>query len=103
MSCNSDEGPLSVEREAELPGTPEEVWEELPGVIDDGSHVRVDDECEPGRRWTFFWTPAEGEDAPSYVEIELDANGDGTVIRIRETRLDGAELSRAVLYARTLV
>ena len=105
MSCSHDEGegPLSVERETELPGTPEEVWDELPDVIDDGSRVRVDDECEPGRRWTFFWTPAEGDDAPSYVEIELDASGDGTLIRIRETRLDGAELSRAVLNARALV
>ncbi len=105
MSCNDDEdrGPLSVEREAELPGTPDEVWEQLPEVIDDGSHVRVDDECEPPRRWSFFWAPADGEGAPSYVEIELDAHGDDTLIHIRETRLDGAELSRAALNARALV
>lgn len=100
MSCNDDEGALSVERDAELPGSPDEVWEELPDIIDDGSHVRVDDECEPPRRWTFYWAPVEGDDAPSYVEIELDANGDDTHIHIRETRLDGAELSRAVLNAR---
>ncbi len=103
MSCNDEgDGPLAVEREAELPGTPDDVWEALPDIIDDGSHVRVDDECDPPRRWAFFWAPTEGDGAPSYVEIELDAHGDGTLIHIKETRLDGAALSHAALNARAL-
>jgi uncharacterized protein YndB with AHSA1/START domain len=107
MSCNEEDAPaevdaLTVEREAELPAPPEQVWEELSALFDDDDRVRVDDEMEPARRLTFFWAPREGDDPPSYVEIELDAHGDGTLIRIRETRLDGATLSRAVGNARAL-
>ncbi len=93
MSCN-DDGPLSIEREVELPGSPDEVWEALPDVIDDGSHVPASTtSVDPPRRWTFFWAPAEGDDAPSYVEIKLDAHGDGTLIHIDETRLDACPRS----------
>jgi uncharacterized protein YndB with AHSA1/START domain len=101
MGCEeSDE--LAVERAAELPASPEEVWEALPELFEDDDRVRVDEEVEPGRRLTFFWAPAEGEGAPSYVEIDLEAHGEGTLIRIRETRFDGAALSRAVQNARAL-
>jgi len=110
MSC-TDDVPV-VEREVLLPAPPDEVWESLPAVLGegaeldaepggalrsygpDGEHVGVVEEVEAPRRLTFWWTPVQGDDAPSFVEITLDAvetgSGVGTRLRVRESRFDAA-------------
>ena len=49
MSCNED---TVVERTVELEAPPDDVWNELPGILADPDRVRLDDEVEPGRRLT---------------------------------------------------
>ena len=34
--------------------------------------------------------PGDGDDAPSFVEVELDGSAVGTLLRVRETRFDAA-------------
>jgi uncharacterized protein YndB with AHSA1/START domain len=98
MSCNED---VSVERTIELPAPPEEVWDALPALFeDDGDRARVVEEREPPHRLTFWWTRLDGDDPPAYVEIELVSSAVGTLLHVRETRIDGAHLERTVLRAR---
>jgi len=120
MSCNESDpvAEPSVEREVQLAAPPEVVWDELahmlgddvelaaePGgalraVEPDGERVGVVHEATPAERLAFTWTPVGGDDAPSEVEITLAPTGTGTIVRIRETRLDGARLVRSALLAR---
>ena len=104
MSC-TDECP-SVEREIELPALVPEVWESLPGLLGDdvelaaepggrlhatgpeGERIGVVEEVDAPHRLSFWWMPAEGDDAPSIVELELDPIVGGTRLRVRETRFD---------------
>ena len=109
MSC-TDDVPV-VEREVLLPAPPAEVWESLPALVGDdeltpepgaplratgseGERVGVVDEADAPRRLAFWWAPVEGDDAPSFVEITLDAvdtgSGVGTLLRVRESRFDAA-------------
>jgi hypothetical protein len=92
MSC-SDE---TVERVEELPASPDDVWDALDALFeDDDERLRVDIECVPGERLTFVWEGLDNE-APSYVEIELERSGVGTIVHIRETRCDGDALIRSI-------
>ena len=115
MSCNETD--LVVERDLELAAPPDVVWDELPGILGDdvelaaepggrlhthdvdGERIGVVDEAVPGERLAFRWISAAGDDAPSEVEITLEPSGAGTIIHLRETRLDGAHLERSAFLA----
>ncbi len=93
MSCN-------IERTVELPAPPDEVWDALPELFeDDGQRVRVLDECDAPHRLSFWWTATEGDEPPSYVEIDLAVSAVGTLVHVRETRIDGAQLVRSAFNA----
>jgi len=102
-----------VEREVELAAPPDAVWEALPSLFGDdvdldaepggrlrargpdGEYLGVVEEADPPRRLTVWWVPAHGDGSPSMVELELLPTGNGavptgTVVRVRETRFDGA-------------
>jgi uncharacterized protein YndB with AHSA1/START domain len=116
MSCNDSD--VVVERDLELPAPPEVVWEELPGILGDeveleaepggrlhtrgadGERVGVVHEAVPNERLSFRWISTEGDEVPSQVEITLEPSGVGTVVHMRETRLDGAHLVRSAFSAR---
>lgn len=120
MGCNGEGTPseTAVERTIELPAPAGDVWDELPALFGDdadfetepgaplradgpgGGRVGVVDQAEPARRLTFWWTPVEGDEPPSYVEIELESCAVGTLLRVRETRIDGPVLLRSALHAR---
>jgi uncharacterized protein YndB with AHSA1/START domain len=95
-----------VEREIELDAPPSEVWRALtesdwlgddarielePGgdlaLVDreDGPRTGWVEEVEPERRLALWWC-AEGEEESSRVEFELEPVGDGTALRVVETR-----------------
>lgn len=115
MSCNDSD--LVIERHVELPAPPEAVWEELPEMLGDdveltaepggilhandpdGDRVGVVIEAVPAERLTFRWTTVDGDDPPSEVEISLEPSGVGTILHVRETRLDGAHLERSAFLA----
>jgi uncharacterized protein YndB with AHSA1/START domain len=123
MSCNEHEPENEadpeavVERHVELPADPTTVWDELPGILgedveldpepggrlrvheDGGELVGVVQEAVPGERLSFRWVRVEGEDPPSDVEITLEPGGAGTILHLRETRLDGAQLVRSAFLA----
>jgi len=119
MSCS--ESDLAVERHVELPAGPHEVWDALPEMLGDeveltaepggalrthgpdGDRIGVVVEAVPGERLTFQWMPVDGDAAPSEVEITLEPSGVGTILHVRETRLDGANLERAAFSARARV
>lgn len=95
-----------------LAAPPDEVWESLPAVLGDGGeleaepggslrshgpdgeHVGVVEAVDAPHRLAFWWVPAEGDDAPSHVEIDLEpvelADGVGTILHVRESRFDAA-------------
>ena len=97
-----------MEREIELPARPDEVWETLPALFGDdveivaapGGRVRARgpegeragtvEEVDAPRLLTFWWVTVEGDDAPSFVELELSGGAVGTLLRVRETRFDAA-------------
>src|SRR5262249_28063985 len=117
MSCSEAdemfEPEAVVERTLELPADPATVWDELPTVLGEevdldaapGGKLRVrDDEQElvgvvheavPGERLSFRWMRVDGDDPPPDVEITLEPAGVGTIVHVRETRLDGAQLVRS--------
>lgn len=113
MSC-TDEVP-SVEREIELPVDAAVVWESLPSLFGDdveltgepGGRLRADgpegewvgvvEEFDAPRRLSFWWVPAEGDDAPSFVEVDLAGSAVGTLLRVRETRFDAAAVVGGML------
>lgn len=113
MSC-TDEVP-SVEREIVLPVSPSEAWDSLPSLLGDdvelshepGGRLRVDgpegervgvvEEFDAPRRLAFWWVPADGEETPSFVEVELDGSAVGTLLRVRETRFDAATVVGGML------
>jgi len=97
MGCTDDD--VAVERTVELEGSPERVWEELPGWLDEEDRERVLDECEPARRLSFWWMTRDGGNPPSYVEIDLEPSAVGTLLHVRETLLDGAHLVRSAFRA----
>ncbi len=106
-----------VEREVEVPAPPDVVWDELAGMLGDeveltpepGGALRVRDsdgeragvvlEAEPGERLSFRWATVDGDDPPSEVEITLEVSAIGTIVHVREARLDGAHLERAAFVA----
>ena len=116
MGCSDDD--IAVERTVELAAPAEQVWEELPTLLGDdtclvpeagaplrvagpeGDRVGVIERAEPARRLTFWWTTAEGDDPPSYVEVVLEPCAVGTLLRVRERRVDGAQLLRSAFHAR---
>jgi hypothetical protein len=98
MSCNDQD--VTVERHVELPAPPEQVWEELPAILDEPGRVRVDDRVEAPYWLSFWWTPTFGDEPPSYVELELEPSAVGTLLHVRETMIDGAHLERSALNAR---
>jgi hypothetical protein len=95
MSC--------IERDVELEGEPHEVWEELGELLDAEDRIRVVEHSEAPRHLSFFWAPANGDEPPSHVDINLEPAGAGTIVHIREVRLDGAELVRSAFHARARV
>jgi uncharacterized protein YndB with AHSA1/START domain len=120
MSCNDPDLPgldAIVERHIELPADPEVVWRELPAMLGDdvelvaepggalhvagpdGERVGVVHEAKPGERLSFRWIEAAGDGPASEVEITLETSGIGTIVHLRETRLDGAHLERSVFQA----
>ena len=90
----------TVDRELELPHSPEEVWEALrepdwlgggaaiepwpAGEVRAGERSGFVEEADEPRRLTFWWSEP-GEEA-SRVEIELEEIEDGTRLRLRESR-----------------
>jgi hypothetical protein len=103
MSCDGE-----VERSYEIDARPEEVWDELPAVLDEADRVRVVEYEDAPHHLSFLWTPVDGDEPPSRVEIDLqptirESGGVGTIMHIRETRLSGAELVRSVFSARARV
>jgi uncharacterized protein YndB with AHSA1/START domain len=118
MSCNQSDGDVTIERRVELPADPERVWDELPTLLGDevelvaepggmvrtsgpdGGRIGVVDEVVPAERLAFRWVSTDDADAPpSEVEITLEPSGVGTILHLRETRLDGAHLERAAFTA----
>jgi uncharacterized protein YndB with AHSA1/START domain len=121
MSCNEQDADFEpeavVEREMELPADPGTVWDELPAVLGEdveltpepggrlrvvepeGELVGVVQEAVPGERLSFRWVRLDGDDPPSDVEITLEPRGTGTILHLRETRLDGAQLIRSAFLA----
>ncbi len=115
MSCNDSDA--IVERHLELPASPDTVWDELPEMLGDdvelaaepggmlhardpdGERIGVVIEAVPGERLAFRWMPVDGDDPPSEVEIALEPSGVGTIVRVRETRLDGAHLERSAFLS----
>jgi uncharacterized protein YndB with AHSA1/START domain len=118
MSC-TDETPdgTAVEREVDLPAAPAAVWDALPGVLGDeveliaepggrihtsgpdGERVGVVEEADAPHRLAFWWTPVEGDDAPSIVELELIPIRAGTRLRVRETRFDADRVLTSFMSA----
>ena len=97
MSC-------TLERDYELDAPPDEVWDELPALFDhDVEHDVVVEEQIPGQRLSFLWSDVTSDEPASYVEIELEPQGTGTLLHIKETRLDGELLTRTVFNACALV
>ena len=91
---------MELTREITLPATPEEVWESLtePAWLGEDAAIdlRPDGEVRVGDRTGFveeaeephrlvFWWSAPDEDA-SRVELELEAEPDGTRVRVVESR-----------------
>jgi uncharacterized protein YndB with AHSA1/START domain len=117
MSCNHPESDVIVERRVELPASPEIVWDELPQMLGDevelsaepGGTLHVHDadgdrlgvvvDAEPGERLSFRWATVDGDAPPSEVEIALEPSDIGTIVHLRETRLDGAHLERSAFLA----
>ena len=121
MSCNEPDAAFEpeavVERHVELPADPAAVWDELADMLGEevelepepggklhvrepeGELVGVVHEVVPGERLAFRWVRLEGDDPPSDVEITLEPNGVGTILHVRETRLDGARLVRSAFLA----
>ena len=106
---------MELSREITLPAPPEEVWESLAepawlgedaaidlrpdGDVRAGDRTGFVEEAEEPRRLVFWWS-APGEDA-TRVELELEPDGDETVVRVVESRplamldLYGAEYVQA--------
>jgi uncharacterized protein YndB with AHSA1/START domain len=100
-----------VEREMTVPDDIEEVWRSLSepewlgddaaielrqaGEVRAGERRGFVEEVEAPRRLVFWWSDP-GDDA-TRVEIDLDETGDGTQIRVTESRplaiLDGRDLA----------
>jgi len=97
MSCSSDD--VTVERNVELDAPPEDVWDELPSLFEGEDRFAVVEESVPAERLSLWWVPVVGGEPPSYVEVDLEATAVGTLLHVRETRLDGASLIRSAFSA----
>jgi uncharacterized protein YndB with AHSA1/START domain len=90
---------MEFEKEIRLPAGAEEVWRSLtePDWLGEDAHIdlRPDGEVRAGDRSGFveeveepsrlvFWWSAPGEDA-TRVELDLDEDGDETVVRVVES------------------
>ena len=113
MSCT--DGVPVVEREIELPAPPADVWESLPALLGaggelaaepggrvrargpEGERVGTVDTADPPRSLSFWWVAVDGDDPPSFVELELTAVPAGTRLRVRETRFDAATTADGLL------
>ena len=100
MSCDEE---TQVQRDYEIDALPEDVWDELPAVLDEADRVRVVEHEDAPHHLSFFWAPVDGDEPPSHVEIDLEPSPIGTIVHIRETRLTGAELVRSAFSARARV
>ena len=98
-----------------LPAPPAEVWESLPSLLGDDVELAAEPAVGSmptvpranGWEWSrsstrphrlaFWWVPADGDDAPSFVEVELDGSAVGTLLRVRETRFDAATVVGGML------
>jgi hypothetical protein len=101
MSCGNDD--VTVEREVALDAPPEEVWDELPLMFEGEDRFSVVEESVPAERLSLWWVPVAGDEPPSYVELDLEATAVGTLLHVRETRLDGASLVRSAFSASAVV
>jgi uncharacterized protein YndB with AHSA1/START domain len=99
---------MEFEKEIRLPATPEEVWRSLaePEWLGEDAHIelRPDGDVQAGDRTGFveevdepsrlvFWWSAPGEDA-TRVELDLEEDGDETVVRV----IESAPLAMLDLY-----
>ena len=100
VSCDEE---TQVQRDYEIDALPEDVWDELPAVLDEADRVRVVEHEDAPHHLSFFWAPVDGDEPPSHVEIDLEPSPIGTIVHIRETRLTGAELVRSAFSARARV
>jgi hypothetical protein len=100
VSCDEE---IQVQRDYEIDALPEDVWEELPAVLDEADRVRVVEHEDAPHHLSFFWAPVDGDEPASHVEIDLEPSPIGTIVHIRETRLTGAELVRSAFSARARV
>ena len=86
-----------VTREVVVLGTPQEAWQAVVESDWLGEDVRIEarpggevtpegfvEEADPPRRLVFWWS-TPGEEA-TRVEIELEPEGDGTRVRVVESR-----------------
>jgi uncharacterized protein YndB with AHSA1/START domain len=91
---------MELIREITLPAPPEEVWESLaePEWLGEDARIelRPDGDVRAGERTGFveeaeeasrlvFWWSAPGEDA-TRVELDLEEDGDDTIVRVVESR-----------------
>jgi hypothetical protein len=98
MSCSNDD--LTVERSVELDAPPEDVWDELlPSLFEGEDRFTVVEESVPAERLRMWWVPVGGDEPPSYVQLELEVTAVGTLLHVRETRVDGASLIRSAFSA----
>jgi len=107
-----------VERKTVLAAPPDAVWESLPALVGDddlaaepgaplratgpeGERIGVVDDADAPRRLAFWWTAVDGDDVPSFVEIDLEpvelTNGVGTILHVRESRFDAPGVLNALL------
>jgi uncharacterized protein YndB with AHSA1/START domain len=91
---------MELIKEITLPASPEEVWESLAepawlgedasidlrpdGDVAAGDRTGFVEEVEESRRLVFWWS-APDEDA-TRVELELEEDGDETIVRVVESR-----------------
>jgi uncharacterized protein YndB with AHSA1/START domain len=91
---------MELSREITLPAAPDEVWESLaePSWLGENASIELSpsgdvragersgfvEEAEEPRRLVFWWSL--GDEDASRVEIELEEEGDGTVLRVTESR-----------------
>jgi uncharacterized protein YndB with AHSA1/START domain len=91
---------MELSREITLPAPPDEVWESLaePSWLGEDACIdlRPDGDVRAGDRTGFveeadapsrlvFWWSAPGEDA-TRVELDLEEDGDETIVRVVESR-----------------
>ena len=114
----STEAVTVVERVEEFAAPPDALWDAMTdpelleewfgpididlapgGAITDGEEtIGVVETVDAPHRIGFVWI-APGTDVPSSVELEIDGAGDGSILRVRETRIEPRWDARPAWFA----